>query len=177
MDQVLNRRRSSKKIRKACIGPIRKAIRKAKKTSKGLSCGKILKLTNCWPRFIGCFSQNDLLSLSFNIKPVFLMVHIGHDRGHWIALGVFDDKIEVFDPLGFKIFDWPSIPCGLLNFLYTHSTNKKLVLAGKVQPDDSKLCGFYCLFYLYKRHFYSLSKIESLLSNLSTNDDKLADLF
>ena len=105
------------------------------------------------------------------------MVHISGSNGHWIAIGIFHDTIEVFDPLGFKIFDWPSIPCSLLNFIYTYSTNKKLILAGKVQPNDSHLCGFYCLVYIYKRPYLTVQQIESLLPSLSSNDQILSHLF
>ena len=179
MGSIINRRRTKKETycKDAIRYAIRKALRKTKKTSQALSCRKILKLTTCWPRFIGCFSEKVLSSLKFFTKPVFLMVHIGDQTGHWIALGIFPDKIEIFDPLGFKIFDWPSVPCALLNFLHTNSTNKKLVVAGKVQPNYSHLCGFYCLLYIYKRSTLTMSQIESLLSDLKTNDTTLASLF
>ena len=164
------------KEKNSCNNRFKKALQKAAKTRKGISGQKIMNLSKCSPRFIGCFSEKVLSTLKFFSKPVYLMVHIGDHTGHWIALGIFPDKIEVFDPLGFKIFDWPSIPCSLLNFLYIHSTNKKLLTVGKVQPDDSHLCGFYCLFYIYNRPFLSLKQIESLFPNLSSNDKTLASL-
>ena len=177
MGKISNRRRPASKIETKCNSQIRKALAKAKKTSKGLSGRQILKLTKCWPRFIGCFTEKVLGTLKFFTKPVYFMVHIAGKNGHWIAVGIFNDKIEIFDPLGFQIFDWPSIPCSLLNFVFTHSTNKKLILAGKVQPNNSHLCGFYCLLYIYKRPFFTLNQIESLLPSLYTNDQTLSHLF
>ena len=160
-----------------CTRKIKKSLEKTKKTSEGLTCEKILKLTKCLPRFIGCFSEKTLSSLKLLSKPVYLMVHVGEQVGHWIAVGVFDDLIEIFDPLGFEIFNWPTIPCHFLNFIYTLSTNKKLLLSGKVQPNTSNLCGFYCLLYLYKRHSCSFSKIQSLFGKPSKNDKLLSKLF
>ena len=160
-----------------CTRQIKKSLEKAKKTSKGLTCEKILTLTKCLPRFIGCFSEKNLSTLKLFSKPVYLMVHIGEKTGHWIAVGIFDNLIEIFDPLGFKIFNWPKIPCHFLNFIYTLSTNKKLLLSGKVQPNTSNLCGFYCLLYLYKRHSHSFAQIQSLFVKPSKNERLLSKLF
>ena len=156
---------------------IRKALKKAKKTSKGLSCSKIISLTNCYPRFIGCFTEKTLSTLKIVTKPVFLMTHIGHETGHWIAIGLFVDAIEIFDPLGFEIFNWPAVPCHLLRFIYNYSTNKKLLISGKVQPNTSHLCAFYCLVYITKRTHLSFSQIQSLFRKPHQNDKLLLSLF
>ena len=174
----ISRRQRPKRTKTTCnTKKIKKALKIAKKTSKGLSCKKIIELTNCLPRFIGCFAESTLSSLKIYAKPVYFMVHIGNATGHWVAVGVFDDKIEVFDPLGFEIFNWPIIPCSFLNFIHTFSTNKKLLLSGKVQPNSSSLCGFYCLLYILKRPHLSFTKILSLFSHPYRNDKILSSLF
>ena len=157
-----------------------KIFKKIKKTTKkeaALSSEKIIKVTKCSPKFIGCFSEKVLPTLKFFKLPVYLMVHIGEKTGHWISLGIFNNKIEIFDPLGFQIFDWPALPVFFLRFLYNLSTRKQLIISGKVQPKESHLCGYYCLTYILKRPFMSLSGIESLFSNLKTNDKTLLSLF
>ena len=106
MGKVSHRKRSSRRETETCnTKEIKKALKKAKKTSSGLSCEKIISLTNCLPRFIGCFAEEALSTLKIFTKPVYLLVHIGNGTGHWIAVGIFTDTIEVFDPLGFRIFD------------------------------------------------------------------------
>ena len=181
MGKVSHRQRSSTRIytekTMRCNRRIKKALSKAKKTTKGLSCEKIITLTKCFPRFIGCFAEETLANLKIFTKPVYLMVHIGPRNGHWIALGIFDNCIEIFDPLGFEIFNWPSVPCSFLNFIHTISTNKKLLIADKVQPDTSHLCGYYCLLYIVKRPLLSFTQIQSLFRKPSYNDRLLSKLF
>ena len=178
MGKVGFRQRSSSRVYKQktarCNSRIKKALAKEKSSTKGLSCEKIISLTNCFPRFIGCFAEKTLESLKIYTKPVYLMVHVGPQHGHWIALGIFDNCIEIFDPLGFEIFKWPSIPCSFLNFLHTISTNKKLVISDKVQSDTSHFCGFYCLLYIVKRPYLSFTKIQSLFRKPSQNDRLLS---
>ena len=181
MGKVSYRKWASKRIykqnQKSCRTRVKKALTQTKTTSTGLSSEKITSLINCFPRFIGCFAETTLKSLKIFNKPVYLMVHIGPRHGHWIALGIFDNCIEIFDPLGFEIFKWPSIPCSFLEFIYTISTNKKLIISGKVQPDTSHLCGFYCLLYIMKRPYLSFTQIQSLFRKPSSNDRLLSKLF
>ena len=134
-------------------------------------------MTNCFPNFIGCFSQETIESLKILSKPVTFMVHVGQKNGHWLAVGLFKDSIEIFDPLGFDIFNWPSVPCQFLNFIHNNSLNKKLLISGKVQPDSSVLCGFYCLVYITKRPTMDFHQIQSLFRKPSTNDFLLRKLF
>ena len=180
MGKVTGRSRSptrSFKAQKTCSYWIKKEIKKNKKTSKGLKCSKILELTECQPRFIGCFAESKIHTLKIMVKPVFFMVHVGIQNGHWIAVGIFSDKIEIFDPLGFEIFKWPEIPCSFLTFLHIHSQNKRLLISGRVQPSNSHLCGFYCLLYIIKRPKMSFLKIQSLFSTYRNNDLLLPKLF
>ena len=168
---------SSPRESKTCARRIKQHYKKAQKTKVGLSCETIIRLSRCSPRFIGCFAEETLAKLKIFTKPVFLMVHVGPTIGHWIALGIFDNCIEIFDPLGFEIFKWPSIPCSFLKFIQTISTNKKLVISSKVQPDDSVLCGFYCLVYITKRPYLSFTQIQSLFRKPFQNDRHLSKLF
>ena len=160
---------------------IKKAIQKAIQTQKGISCKDILSLTKSFPNFIGCFAQDAVTQLQFRSKPVLFLVNTdstGSKGSHWIAIGLFKNSIEVFDPLGFEIFNWAHIPCSLLKFIHNHSANRQLLIADRVQSNSSSLCGFYCLFYVLKRPFISLSEISALFSKrLSENDKLLFSLF
>ena len=160
---------------------IKTALRTAIQTQKGLSCKLILTLTKGFLHFLGCFAQDTVSKLHFRSKPCFFLVNTdstGSPGSHWLAIGLFPTKIEVFDPLGFQIFNWSQIPCSLLKFIHTHSANRKLLLSDKVQSNSSTLCGFYCLFYVLNRPFMSFSEISScFFHNTSKNDKLLSTLF
>ena len=106
-----------------------------------------------------------------------MFVYIGSKFGHWIALGIFSNRIEVFDPLGFDIFNLPAVPCALLKFLHEKSADKRLVFSRKIQPNDSILCGFYCLVYVFRRQHQTFKAIQELFSKPSKNDKILDILF
>ena len=177
------RRKLSKIIfkKKTTRHRIKETLKTFRKTKKGLSCKRILSLTKGIFNFLGCFAQNVVTKLRFRSKPCFFFVNIdstGSSGSHWIAIGLFKTTIEVFDPLGFTIFNWSQIPCSLLTFIHTHSTNRKLLISDKVQSNFSTLCGFYCLFYVLCRPYMSLKTITSFFSKNCTKNDKiLSSLF
>ena len=147
----------------------RKRLRKIFKTSKNqeLTKHQILYIFEEIPNFLGCFGENEVQNLFVVHKPGFFIVNIdsSNDPGsHWIAVGIFKESIEVFDPLGFKIFQWSRVPCSLLKFIHHHSTLRNLVIADRVQSDTSKLCGFYCVHYIFQRQFTTLDIISSRFS-------------
>ena len=147
----------------ACRHEIKIAIKKAKNKNKGVNSTFLESALNCYPSFIGCFAEDELIDLRFN-TPCFLIVNVdsSHMKGsHWLAIGIFEDIIEIFDPLGFEIFNWSRIPSHLLNFLHRLSVTRTVLLSKKVQPNTSTLCGFYCLFYLYLRNYCSFKKIQN----------------
>ena len=155
----------------------KKKISKALKEKATLKCKEILTLLKNQFLFIGCFAQDTVQKLIIQQLPVLLFVNIDSNsaRGsHWIALGIFNETLEIFDPLGFKINKWKSIPCELLTFLHELSENRKMKVIRQIQPDNSTLCTFYCLIYVVLRHKFSFEKIKSLFSkNIEKNDQKL----
>ena len=155
-----------------------------KKTKKGVTSGFITENLKCLPSFLGCFPENNLSSLIVNFYPSFFIVNIDSDHmegSHWLAIGIFKNSIEIYDPLGFKIFNWNRIPCSLLNFLHRMAVSKRVVVSPRIQSNYSNLCAFYCIFYLLLRGFCSMRKINSffctLNSKLSHNDSVLYSFF
>ena len=165
----------------SCRKRIKKEIEKVKTTKVGMSSNFGLSITPCSDNFIGCFPEDFLNTASFRSFPVLMLINLdksGMNGSHWIGLGIFKNSIEVFDPLGFEIFNWPRIPCNLLNFLHKHSTNRTLYFSRRVQHDSSILCGFYCLFYVMRRSKLSMNQISSHFSkSLHLNDNILMSLF
>ena len=147
---------------------------------KGLTNCDLIKFLNCTPNFIGCFSDNEIAKLV--LKPTcFAIVNLdvsSRPGSHWVALGIFPKRIEVFDPLGFDIFTWPTLPHGLLGFLHKISFKKKIEVIHRIQSKTSTLCGLFCVFYIMLRSKFSLSTILGYFSSsLASNDRRLIRFF
>ena len=158
--------------------------REIEKTKKGLNSEFLTQSLKCLPNFIGCYAENQLSSLVITQYPTFLIVNTDSSQmkgSHWLAIGVFKTSIEIFDPLGFTIFNWSRVPCSLLDFLHRMSVTRRVQVSSRVQPSNSHLCGFYCIFYLILRSFVSMRTVNSffclLHSKLYKNDSILYKFF
>ena len=164
-----------------CNQTFTKEIKSVQKEKKGLSGDFITSSLACSPDFIGCFAENELNNLTITSFPSFLIVNIDSSDmtgSHWIAVGIFHDKIEIFDPLGFDIFNWSKVPCDLLDFLHRLSVTRRVYTAPRVQSDSSYLCGFYTIFYVIARKFVSFEHLfKCFCSQLRRNDKILYDFF
>ena len=158
--------------------------REIKETKTGIDAKFITHSLKCLPNFLGCLAENQFSNLVITQFPCFIIANIDsyYSKGsHWLAIGIFKDSIEIFDPLGFTIFNWHRIPCELLGFLQRMAITRKVKLSPRIQPNESPLCGFYCIFYLVLRTFVSLRKIYSyfnlLNSKLHRNDHLLFQFY
>ena len=175
-------RKITSKAKKYCgYKNIKKEIKKTQKEKKGLTNHEITKMLKCSSRFIGCFSEDEVNSIKFQTFPVFLIVNIDQSNmpgSHWIALGIFNEKIEIFDSLGPDLFNWSRIPCQLLKLLHRLSITRKIIVSQRIQSDSSTFCGFYAVFYTLFRPFYSFNFLKKLFTkNLSANDKILLKIF
>ena len=169
-----------KKNKKCNFTKIKKEIIKAKKNQKGTTNKKINKLLSCKPNFIGCFAEDEISSITFTSFPCFLIVNTDSSSmpgSHWIAMGIFKDRIEIFDPLGFKFFNWSRIPCDLLKSLHRLSQHRKLLISQRIQSDKSVLCAFFCMYYCIFRSSVPFSKICLPFKSLRVNDKVLIKMF
>ena len=159
---------------------IQAKIAKKIKTKKSTSSSTINSLLRCVPNFIGCFAENEASKIIFNSFPCFLIVNVDSSAmpgSHWLALGVFTDRIEIFDPLGFNFFNWSRVPCTLFTLLHRLSRHRKILIAKRIQSDDSVLCAFYCMYYCIFRKTVPFSKLCHPFKQLSENDKILINLF
>ena len=160
---------------------IPKKIKKAIKTKTGINCTFIRSILNCSPSFIGCYAENELENLVFGSLPCYIIVNLDNDQmagSHWIAIGIFEATVEIFDSLGFNVLNWPRIPCALLSFLHRLALFKTVCCSKRLQPEISTLCGFYCIFYVKFRPFFSFCFLENLFTaKLESNDLKLLKIF
>ena len=156
-------------------------IKKVKKEKKGITATDITSWLKCSSNFLGCFAEDELQNLSVSSFPSFLIVNIDPSNmagSHWIAIGIFADKIEIFDSLGFDLFNWARIPCTLLNFLNRLAVTRKVVTAPRIQSSKSHLCGFYAIYYVFMRNFTSFDKTFSCFcKNYYRNDRILTNFF
>ena len=156
--------RSTNKYRK-----MQKAIKKAQKEKAGISKYGLLKLLHKAKNFIGVFAEDQLRNLSITSFPSNLVVNLdsSYMRGsHWIALRISSESIEIFDPLGFQILNWPRIPC-----------HRQTSLCPVIQSKKSVLCGYFCIIFILCRQFMSFQRILSHFKIRKCNDNRLIKLF
>ena len=172
---------SIKKTKKISKKITQTKTKNKKKKINGLLASDLNSALNCFPNFLGCVPEDKLDELVFGSLPCFIIVNIdsGNMPGsHWIALGLFKGSIEIFDPLGFDIFNWTRVPCSLLNFVHRLSVTRKLKIAHRIQSDSSTLCGHFCLFYIFMRKHTDMKSILNYFgSKFSCNDSTLLKFF
>ena len=158
----------------------RQIIKKEIKKDKPLETNQILNILKDSPHFVDCLAEDEIEWSKIQSFPSFFIVNIdSSDKSgsHWISIGVYKDEIEIFDPLGFKIFKWSRIPCKLLQFLHRLVGSRKLRISKRIQSSNSNLCGYYCIFYVMMRPYFSWNMIERQFTvNLANNDLKLIKL-
>ena len=161
-----------------CNREIKIKVKKAK--TFGINEKSIQEILKCQNSFLGCYSADELDNLSVK-SPCLFIVNLDNRNmsgSHWLAIGCFDKKLEIFDPLGFDIFAWPRLPCPLLYFLHRYSFSRRIKISKRIQSSKSTLCGLYCIFYIMNRPFKSFEALQSVFSSqLSLNDSILAKLF
>ena len=159
---------------------IKKAFKKEEKIKEGLDCCTMNSLLQNIPNFFGCFSCDELQDILIDTLPLKLIVNLdtsSHKGSHWLAIRVDKRSVEIFDPLGFKLDKWPSIPLPLIDFVRKISYRRKLLLSRELQSKNSFLCGFYCVFYFLSREISSFHSIVNCFSHdLSKNDRILKSL-
>ena len=160
---------------------IQKEIKKESKTKAGITNFKLLYFLRDFPNFLGCYAEDQLNSLVIKSLPVSFIVNIDHSGlkgSHWILIRIDRKRLEIFDSLGFNIKRWPRLPYFLLDFLHKFSIRRKVFITREIQPYNSTLCGFYCIFFLYYRSFHSFFDCTRLFSiKLRKNDSILINLF
>ena len=161
-----------------CNREIKIKVKKAK--TFGINEKSIEEILKCQSSFLGCYSADELNTLSIK-APCFLIVNLDNRNmsgSHWLAIGCFENKLEIFDPLGFDIFAWPRLPCSLLYFLHRYSFSRRIKISKRIQSSKSTLCGLYCIFYIMNRPYKSFESLQSVFSSqLSLNDSILAKFF
>ena len=163
-------------------GKIAAAIREASDQKTGINSDSInTYLNNCAVgNFLGCYAQDELRTIYIKSLPVFIIVNFDHSYSsgtHWIAIRIDKKRLEIWDPLGFNYNRWPNIPFLLLDFLHKYSHHRNVYLCPEIQPLNSTLCGFYCIFFVIFRSCNTFRSCTSYFSKFSANDKILRNFF
>ena len=162
-----------------CSEQVKIKIQKAKAFGP-LNEKTIENILSCQSSFVGCFAADELSNLIVK-SPCFLIINLDKRNmtgSHWIAVGLFRNKLEIFDSLGFDIFSWPTISCDLLHFLHKYSFSRKVLVSKRIQATKSQNCGLYCIYYVMRRKFQSFKSLQSIFSsNGALNDSILIKKF
>ena len=154
---------------------------KTKKTNQGIKASSINKILTCTPNFIGCFAENEVTNLTITSYPCSLIINLDHDNlpgSHWVAVYISKETLEVWDTLGFRILDWPRIPCNLLKFLHRYVFNRRVIISKRIQSSSSILCGYFCIYFIICRQFLSFQTIVNTFnSDFNRNDNILLNCF
>ena len=149
------------------------------KTKKGISNYDLESLLSPDSKLFSIISDDQVEKVDVKTKRYYI-VNLDNSRGpgtHWIALGIFQETIEFFDPLGCEFLNWPNLPIGLLKFLFRASFEKTIVRIERLQSNVSVQCGLYCLFYVMHRQHFSLQAIIDYFGHQNDNDKKLIRYF
>ena len=162
-----------------CYSRTRQEIKKAQIENQGLSTKKIKEILNCCRSFAGCFACDELESLSLCSFPIYLIVNTdkrGMSGKHWVTIRVSKSHVELFDSLG--LLHNNRLPTEILAFIQPFSISRSFVFNKPLQPRNSVLCGFYCIFYIFLRQYCTFNLIQSFFdTNLSQNDLKIKSFF
>ena len=123
-------------------------------------------------RFAGIYGRNKLTTDIINSNPnKFFILNLDDSTNngiHWICFYYRRKKIEYFDSYGLKP---PNIIAQNYSYIYNNV---------KYQSFSSKACGFYCLYFVYRRYhgmsYYNIVNKFSLV-DLDYNQKIIVDFF
>jgi len=124
--------------------------------------------------FQGSFALDEIKEIEIKTIPDFLVINLDNrwePGSHWIAVGIYANAVYVCDSLGGMIPN-KQFPSDLINFLHVHTINRKLFITKQLQPEDSALCGAYCVLFVREmaKHNSFFSFLSLFTNNLKQND-------
>ena len=100
------------------------------------------------PKFSGVYAVDTLIKIYNKPKMIVCNTQASYKPGeHWLLFFFDTDTVEMFDSVGKELTDYaPEI----VNMARKFGKVSR-VLKNRVQPDDTSLCGHYCLLYAWCR--------------------------
>ena len=125
--------------------------------------------------FGGIFDVEQLENVKILSLPVMLIVH---DKQHWIAISIDEEKIEIMDSIG--QINNRNLNIHLCRFICAHAKGKSLVVTPQLQSKNSEDCGKYVIsFIIYKSLTQkSLQNFVSIFTeNFRKNSKNISRIF
>ncbi len=127
-----------------------KSVKKPQRNTenvKPLSAESIEKYLRKSRTFLGTINIDSFNKLLIKSKTFSLVLYCNF---HWFCVYSTKKTFEIFDPMGF-LQKRKCITKKFFKFLKTHLVGKIFYCNPKIQSDQSSLCGFYVIFYIYMR--------------------------
>ena len=139
------------------------------KLKNALSLRKIEKYLASSKTYIGAFHLDSFKKLLVKMKRFSAIFYCNF---HWFCVYSTEKTFEIFDPLGF-LQKSKCLTKKFFKFIKTFITGKIFHSNPQIQSNDSFLCGYYVIFYIYMRDMgHSFSDILRKFShNLKNNDN------
>lgn len=104
------------------------------------------------PFFAGVYASDQVVNAPAHSPPYLIMVNTDPHYApgtHWLLFFFLNKhQVEMFDSLGKDLSHYPT---SLTQWLYHQQVQEIDRMTQRVQPQDSALCGHYCLYYAYCR--------------------------
>ena len=123
----------------------------------------------------GIISSNELFTIEKDIKSLYIVNTDPNylPGSHWVAVYSYNGTCEIFDSLGNKPSKYNRDFYKFLN-----DYKKSIYSIVKLQNDESKLCGAYCIYYCYlKSRNFTLNEIVNTFSSNKLMNDYLVSNF
>ena len=118
------------------------------------------EITNSY--FDGIYSIDTLKYIEKKLQLIICNTDPSHKPGkHWVFFFFGENSADFFDSLGTDISFYGT---EFISFIEKFSKNFKQCI-GRLQPNNTSVCGFYCLFYAY--HKCLGKNMESILYNMN----------
>ena len=171
---------SSKSSRKKAEATNRNQAKIKNEETQALNTLEINALLKKADNFIGTFSCDNLKSLVLRSFPVCLVVNSAPSNmhfGHWLALRIDENSLEIFDSFGGKPQKWGKNSQPLLRFLQFYSRGKTLYISPVLQTSLSQLCGYFAVYFILARKYLGFREtLKPFSKNLQLNNMIILDL-
>ena len=119
------------------------------------------------PYFDGIYSSDTLTDITIQPKMIICNTHPSHKEGeHWLLFFFEKNNVDFFDSLGKKLEYYGREFTDFVK-MYADTYQES---NDRIQPINSSLCGYYCLYYAYYRcKGYDMNTILNKMSVESNN--------
>jgi len=142
---------------------------------ENMQAEEVERIANGLRNFGGIFRLNQLPRVKIVSLPVSIIILA---YTHWLGVYVDENVIEIMDSTGHLGTD--GVHRSLRRFLYGHVYNKIFTITPRLQADQSDVCAFYALSFLYYRTYTTRTLcdfVKLFSANTNTNCQIITEIF